>query len=255
VTSFSGGSDSRAPRRWRRWLAAPATWAAVAAALLAIASMWLLRRREARPPQPLARLGGLPPAGPKGPAGTPAVDVDGDGRITVLDALALTRRLEAAGRTDEDSVNAMLAAAVALGSSPGRAAATAAPDGPVRFRPVHVYVDPGGTALAAYQVEIVADGNAEIVGVEEGEHDAFAPLPSYDPAALAGDRIILAAFNTGSDLPSTRTRVATVNLREVGSTEPAYHASLQIAGDPDGRPIHASVELVPDVGDARPPPP
>src|SRR5690348_13106857 len=90
----------------------------------------------------------------------------------------------------------------------GRAAA--ADDGPIRFRPVHVYVDAGGTPLAAYQIEIVVDGNAQIVGVEGGEHPAFALSPHYDPAALASGRIIIAAFNTGPDLPSQRTRVATV---------------------------------------------
>ena len=121
--------------------------------------------------------------------------------------------------------------------------------GPVRFRPVHVYVDPAGTPLAAYQIEIVADGNAKIVGVEGGEHRAFFEPPHYDPAALTGGRIIIAAFDTGSDLPTQKTRVATIHMREAGTTEPTYHATLQIAGDQDGSVIPATVELLPDEGD------
>jgi hypothetical protein len=133
---------------------------------------------------------------------------------------------------------------------PGLASGADPEEGPIRFRPVHVYVDPAGTPLAAYQIEIVADGNAKIVGVEGGAHGAFAEPPYYDPAALAGERVIIAAFDTGGDLPSQRTRVATLHVREAGPIEPTYDATLQIAGGADGRPIDASLELVPDEGDA-----
>jgi hypothetical protein len=145
------------------------------------------------------------------------------------------------------SVHALVAALVLL---PALVMAAPPNEGPIRFRPVHVYVDPAGVPLAAYQIEIVVDGNAQIVGVEGGEHPAFIAPPKYDPAALAGGRIIIAAFDTGSDLPTQRTRVATVHMREVGSVEPTYRATLEIAGGPDGRPINATVELVPDEGDA-----
>jgi hypothetical protein len=143
-----------------------------------------------------------------------------------------------------------LIALLALIVLPAHARAADPQAGPIRFRPVHVYVDPAGTPLAAYQIEIVADGNAQIVGVEGGAHVAFARPPHYDPAALAGGRIIIAAFNTGQDLPSQRTRVATVHMRETGTTEPSYRATLQAAGGADGRPIDATVALVPDEGDA-----
>jgi len=146
----------------------------------------------------------------------------------------------------------VVAAALALGSAVTAvtgAQAVEPAQGPIRFRPVHVYVDPAGAPLAAYQLEIVVDGNAMIVGVEGGEHPAFAWPPHYDPAALTGGRIILAAFDTGTELPTQRTRVATVHMRETGSVEPSYHATLQIAGGPDGRPIEATVELEPDEGD------
>ena len=144
-------------------------------------------------------------------------------------------------------IGTLMAALVAL--APGFAAALTPEEGPIRFRPVHVYIDPAGTPLAAYQIEIVADGNARIVGVEGGEHPAFAEPPAYDPAALAGGRIIIAAFDLGDDLPTERTRVATIHMREAGPLDPTYSATLQAVGDPDGQPIDATVVLEPDEGD------
>ena len=80
----------------------------------------------------------------------------------------------------------------------------------VRFAPVHIYLDSGNKLLAAYQFELkVAPGQIRIVGVEGGQHKAFEEAPYYDPAALANDRIIIAAFNTGSELPKGRSRIAT----------------------------------------------
>jgi hypothetical protein len=43
--------------------------------------------------------------------------------------------------------------------------------------------------------------------IEGGDHPAFKSAPYYDPAALTRNRIIVAAFNTGSDLQTpTRDR-------------------------------------------------
>ncbi|MHC4705292.1 MAG: hypothetical protein ACYTFQ_32505 [Planctomycetota bacterium] len=93
----------------------------------------------------------------------------------------------------------------------------------VRFAPLHVYLDSGNRSLAAYQFELKATaGRIEIVGVEGGEHKAFSEAPYYDPAALMHDRIIIAAFNTGQDLPAGRTRIATVHLQIIGDAEPRY---------------------------------
>ena len=142
---------------------------------------------------------------------------------------------------------ALLATAVAVATE--RIPAGDSATGSIRFRPVHVYVDPSGAPLAAYQIEIVVDGSATIVGVEGGDHPAFWRPPHYDPAALAGARIVIAAFDTGADLPTQRTRVATVHMRESGSVEPSYRATLQIAGGSDGRSIAATVTLEPDEGD------
>ncbi|HUT28442.1 MAG TPA: hypothetical protein VMX13_01520 [Sedimentisphaerales bacterium] len=112
----------------------------------------------------------------------------------------------------------------------------------VRFAPLDIYVDSGSRALAAYQFELKAhSGDVEIVGVEGGPHPAFRQPPYYDPAALANDRIIIAAFNTGSDLPTGHTRVATVHLRIVGDAEPEYEIKLILAADAQGDKIPAEI--------------
>lgn len=112
----------------------------------------------------------------------------------------------------------------------------------VRFAPLHIYLDSGAKALAAYQFELnTAAGQIEIVGVEGGEHKAFSEPPYYDPAALAQNRIIIAAFNTGQDLPTGRTRIATVHLLIKGDVEPQYKLDLTVAGDADGDKIPAEI--------------
>ena len=93
----------------------------------------------------------------------------------------------------------------------------------VRFAPVHIYLDSGSKSLAAYQFELKAgSGQIKIVGIEGGQHDAFKDAPYYDPAALSNNRIIIAAFNTASELPRGRTRIATVHLQIIGEAEPDY---------------------------------
>jgi len=114
----------------------------------------------------------------------------------------------------------------------------------VRFAPVHIYLDSGDKPLAAYQFELKATtGRIKIVGVEGGEHAAFKEAPYYDPAALAKDRIIIAAFNTGRDLPRGRTRIATVHLQILGDDEPEYELDLTVAADADGRKLPAKLTL------------
>jgi len=113
-----------------------------------------------------------------------------------------------------------------------------------RFAPVHIYLDSGGKPLAAYQFELKATyGQIKIVGVEGGEHPAFKEAPYYDPAALMNDRIIIAAFNTGRDLPSGRTRIATIHLQILGDTQPEYQLTLVTAADADGQTIPAVLNL------------
>ncbi len=114
----------------------------------------------------------------------------------------------------------------------------------VRFAPLHIYLDSGNKSLAAYQFELkAAAGQVKIVGVEGGQHAAFKEAPYYDPAALANDRIIIAAFNTGSELPTGRTRIATIHLQIIGEAEPDYELKLVVAGDADAREIPAEISF------------
>jgi len=110
----------------------------------------------------------------------------------------------------------------------------------VRFAPLAIFVDPQGRSLAAYQFELkAAAGQVQIVRVEGGEHTAFKAPPYYDPAALAQDRIIIGAFSTDQDLPTARTRVATVHVQVQGDVEPQYELALTVAADGNGREIRA----------------
>jgi hypothetical protein len=112
----------------------------------------------------------------------------------------------------------------------------------VLFAPLHIYLDSGNKSLAAYQFELkAAAGQIKIVGVEGGQHKAFKDAPYYDPAALANDRIIIAAFNTGSELPTGRTRIATIHLQIIGEAEPDYELKLTVAADADAKEIPAEI--------------
>lgn len=115
---------------------------------------------------------------------------------------------------------------------------------PVRFEAVDVYMDSGEVPLAAYQFELASEtGEIKIVGIEGGEHSAFKEPPYYDPAALSNDRIIVAAFNTGQNLPSGKTRVATVHLQISGETEPELVVKLEVAATKDGKQTSATATL------------
>jgi hypothetical protein len=114
----------------------------------------------------------------------------------------------------------------------------------VRFAPVHIYVESGDESLAAYQFELKAtSGSVKIVGVEGGQAPAFTDAPYYDPAALANDRIIIAAFSTGTDLPKGRTRIATIHLQITGDIEPEYELNLTVSADAEGHEIPAEITL------------
>jgi len=114
----------------------------------------------------------------------------------------------------------------------------------VRFVPLHIYLDSGNKSLGAYQFELKATaGQIKIVGVEGGQHKAFREAPYYDPAALTNDRIIIAAFNTGSELPKGRTRIATIHLQIIGDTEPDYELKLIVAADANANEIPAKISF------------
>ena len=121
----------------------------------------------------------------------------------------------------------------------------------VRFAPLHIYLDSGSRPLAAFQFELKAaagkpapaKAGVKIVGVEGGQHAAFKEAPYYDPAALAKDHIIIAAFNTGSELPTGRTRIATIHLQIIGEAEPDYELKLTVAADADAKEIPAKISF------------
>ena len=134
----------------------------------------------------------------------------------------------------------MRALAIVLLCSALAGAATVMPS--ARFTSVDIVVD-SDRPLAAWQVELVAkDGDARIVGVEGGEAPFDVPA-HYDPAALAGGRIILAAFDLRGALPGGRHRLATVHLREDGPTH--YTVRLAAAADSAGDRVAATVTTEP----------
>ncbi|TFG50598.1 MAG: hypothetical protein E4H40_01015 [Candidatus Brocadiia bacterium] len=112
----------------------------------------------------------------------------------------------------------------------------------VKFVPLHIYIDSGNAELAAYQFELkAAAGQIKIVGVEGGDNEAFKEPGYYDPAALFNDRIIIASFNTGTELPMGLVRVATVHLQVVGNVEPQYLVELIVAANGEGKEIPAGI--------------
>lgn len=111
-----------------------------------------------------------------------------------------------------------------------------------RFMWIDVYVDAKDQPLAAYQFELAAKGDRlKIVGIEGGEHAAFVEPPHYDPAAMQNDRIIVAAFNTGDDVPQGRSRVARLHVQVTGEGGPDYAVWLRAAAAPDGKRIPATI--------------
>ena len=114
----------------------------------------------------------------------------------------------------------------------------------MRFAWVDAYIDPQGQPLAAYQFELKAQGaGVTLVGVEGGEHPAYAEPPYYDPKANLQNRIVIAAFNTGDNLPTTRTRVARVMVRVSSADTPRYSAKLEVAASSDAKPINANISV------------
>jgi len=83
-----------------------------------------------------------------------------------------------------------------------------------------------------------------IVGVEGGAHEAYKTPPYYDPAALHNEgRIILAAFTTGDDAPTGKTRVARLHLQIEGEQTPEFDVQLIVAADTDGTEFDATATI------------
>ena len=119
-------------------------------------------------------------------------------------------------------------------------------EGRSRFRAADIYVDAGSTPLAAYQLEFAAtNGVAKIVGIEGGEHPAFRQPPFYDPKAIQSERVIIASFSTASatNLPSGKTRVATIHYQATDTQPPRFELKLQTAGDAQGHKLTAQTSF------------
>ncbi len=118
------------------------------------------------------------------------------------------------------------------------------PAAEVHFHAINIYIDSSSSPLAAYQVEFsVTNVPAKIVGIEGGSPKAFREPPFYDPKAMQGERVIIAAFSTEAPehLPSGKTRVATIHIETAGETRPEFELKLQAAADPAGKRISAMV--------------
>ena len=114
----------------------------------------------------------------------------------------------------------------------------------IRFESIDVRIDPRGTPLAAYQVEITADTpDAKLVGIEGGDAAAYREPPYYDPAALNQNRVILAALNTSADVPSKAFRAARLHVQLAGSARPNWKVKLTTAAGADGGVIAADASL------------
>ena len=126
-----------------------------------------------------------------------------------------------------------------MGLLVGASGAAPAPATDASFTYIDVSIDPHGSPLGAYQFELRATaGDVKLVGIEGGEHAAFAKPPYYDTRALLNDRIVIAAFNTGTDLPSAKTRVARLMVRvTAGPAAPKYDVKLQVAASSDAKPL------------------
>ena len=113
-----------------------------------------------------------------------------------------------------------------------------------RFVGIDLYLDPLGQTLAAYQLEVTdPTGTAKLVGIEGGDHPAFREPPFYDPAALGGGRVIIAALSTDPRLPRSKTRVATLHLHLAGEIEPDLQVRLEVANTVTGEEIPVTIDL------------
>ncbi len=113
-----------------------------------------------------------------------------------------------------------------------------------RFEALDVFVDSGVQRLAAWQLEVKCTANdVQIVGIEGGEHPAFAEPPYYDKRAMNHNRVIIAAFSTDNNLPSGRSRVARIHVQVRGQGGRTWLSELTTAATADGTRIPAAISL------------
>lgn len=119
-----------------------------------------------------------------------------------------------------------------------------APADSTRFEALDVFVDSGDQLLAAWQLELVGDTpGIQIVGIEGGEHPAFRNPPYYDTRAMNNNRVILASFETGDNLPTGRSRVARIHVLVSGTGLCEYRTRLTASATRDGLRIPATISV------------
>jgi hypothetical protein len=114
-----------------------------------------------------------------------------------------------------------------------------------RFQAIDIFVDSGTQPLAAYQLKFNGQIGAKIVGIEGGDSGAFAEAPYYDAQAMQKEEVVIAAFNTADadQLPTGRTRVATIHLQTDAKGTSAYKLEVSTAAAPDGKQIKVRAEV------------
>lgn len=119
------------------------------------------------------------------------------------------------------------------------------PATPVHFTTWDIVLD-SPQPIAAWQLRATPrDDSVRLVGIEGGS-PPFAEPAAYDPAALAGGVVILAAYTLlpPAQLPDGAIAVATLHVRQRGETTiPPFAVALELAADADGNAIDARVEL------------
>lgn len=114
----------------------------------------------------------------------------------------------------------------------------------IRFEAIDVFIDSADRSLAAWQLELQSTQNAiEIVGIEGGQHAAFSEPAFYDPQAMNGNRVVLAAFSTAKELPTGKTRVARIHIQCQGRNVTEYKTSLIVTADADGKAIPGKLSI------------
>ena len=129
-------------------------------------------------------------------------------------------------------------------------ATSASAERPRVFGTIVLTIDTAGQELAGWQLRAdFGESDARIVGIEGGENAAFSDAPHYDPRALNGGEIVLAALSSHQELPTGPTIVAVIHVEHDRSGLPPLEVSELIAVGADGNETPATV--IQENGDLR----
>lgn len=117
------------------------------------------------------------------------------------------------------------------------------------FSSVTLRIESSAAELSAWQLRARwNDPRTRIVGVEGGE-GAFTEPPRYDPRALRGGEIVLAALAADDSPERGSVRVAVIHVEHAAGTVPGLNILELIAVGSDGERIRA--RLVQENGEER----